>query len=211
MANTTQLALTELTPGQANAEVTVNDALRILDAAVQLGVKDRDLATPPGSPTTGDRYIVAASGTGAWSGHDGKLAVYLNGAWVIRTPKEGWRCWIDDEDVLVVYDGSDWVEREGKSITTGITASGTHTQGQVPLTSVLNIIATCAVADDTVTLPAAAKGRRCVIVNQGIARAQVFPASGDAIENGAVDAATTVAAGSRKDFVAVDGTTWYQV
>ena len=37
-------------------------------------VKDRDLTAPPGSPSEGDRYIVATGGSGAWSGHDLEIA-----------------------------------------------------------------------------------------------------------------------------------------
>jgi hypothetical protein len=107
---TTQLVLTELVAGQASAEVTVNEALRALDAVVQLSVKDRDLTAPPGSPAEGDRYVVAASGTGAWSGHDGQLAVYLGGAWKFWTLREGWTLWIDDENVFKAWNGSAFVD-----------------------------------------------------------------------------------------------------
>lgn len=55
-----------------------NNALR--------NVKDKDLATPPGSPTLGDRYIVAASGTGAWATHDKQVAEYTARGWVFQIP-----------------------------------------------------------------------------------------------------------------------------
>lgn len=74
-----------------------------LDTLVMAGVKDRDLATPPGSPSAGHRYIVAASPTGAWSGHAGDLAVYDGSAWVFYTPKKGWLVYVDDEDLFVKY------------------------------------------------------------------------------------------------------------
>ena len=60
-----------LAAAQAQKHVTHNEALRRLDAVVQLAVLDATLAAPPASPDEGDRYIVAASATGAWAGQDG--------------------------------------------------------------------------------------------------------------------------------------------
>jgi hypothetical protein len=71
-------------------------------------VKDRDLATPPGSPANGDRYIVAASGTGAWVGQDAKVAVWNGSAWVFYTPKVGWLAYIEDEQKITAYKVTGW-------------------------------------------------------------------------------------------------------
>jgi lysophospholipase L1-like esterase len=96
---------------RAGAEhVTHNEALRVLDAVVQLGVLDKDLATPPGSPAEGDRYIVAASPTGAWAGHAGSIAVWQDGAWAFHAPRAGWLAWVADEDKLYAYSGTAWAE-----------------------------------------------------------------------------------------------------
>lgn len=72
-------------------------------------VFDRDLATPPGSPTTGARYIIATSGTGAWSGHDGKIAEWNGSTWDITTPNEGYSLRVEDENLQLVHNGSAWV------------------------------------------------------------------------------------------------------
>lgn len=104
-----QLGAPDIAQNQA-AAVTANEAVAYLDAHVHLSVKDRDLTAPPGSPATGDRYLIATSPTGAWSGQAGKVAFYLNGAWKFTTPKEGWTLWVDDEDKRFRYDGSAWRE-----------------------------------------------------------------------------------------------------
>lgn len=80
---------------------------------------DRDLATPPGSPTLGAQYIVAASPTGAWSGTATQIATWRNGAWAFIVPREGMLAWIADEDKLAYFDGSAW-----QLLTTG--SSGTR-------------------------------------------------------------------------------------
>lgn len=110
MANTTNLQMPRMEAAQSQKHVTHNEALDVLDVVVQLMVLDRNLATPPGSPVDGDRYIVATSPTGAWTGAAGKIAARLDGAWEIFTPREGWQCWVADENVLLVYDGTNWVD-----------------------------------------------------------------------------------------------------
>ena len=81
MPNTVSLGLPLLVAEQAQKHVTHNEALRALDALVQLSVKDRDLASPPDLPADGDRYIVASSPTGVWAGHAADIAVWQDGAW----------------------------------------------------------------------------------------------------------------------------------
>jgi hypothetical protein len=108
MANTTNLLLPYLEASQAQKEVTVNTTLTKLDALVMLSVKDRDLSTPPVSPTEGHRYIVAASPTGSWTGQTGKIAAYQSGGWVFYAPKIGFQAYIEDESITVFYTGSSW-------------------------------------------------------------------------------------------------------
>ncbi|MEW5963635.1 MAG: DUF2793 domain-containing protein [Pseudomonadota bacterium] len=108
MDDTPNLVLPYIMAAQSQKHVTHNEALRVLDAIVQLSVLDRDLTAPPGSPADGDRYIVAAGATGAWAGHDGEIAAFQDGAWLFYLPREGWICWIADIDSAVVWDGTAW-------------------------------------------------------------------------------------------------------
>ncbi len=110
MPESVSLKLPLLVAEQAQKHVTHNEALRALDAIVQLAAKDRDLAAPPGSPANGDRYIVAAGPTGAWVGHAADIAVWQDGAWDFHDAREGWRCWVDDENVFLLFNGSAWVD-----------------------------------------------------------------------------------------------------
>ena len=108
MSTSPLLGITYLEESQAGAEIVFNDALNRLEAVSQLAVKDRHLTAPPGSPANGDRYLVAATATGAWAGKEGKIAAYYTG-WIFITPLEGFSMWINDEDVRVTYNGSSWV------------------------------------------------------------------------------------------------------
>ena len=107
MAATAHLALTLVEQSQSQKEVTVNEAFKRVDALLNCGVIDKDLATPPGSPATGDLYIVAASPTGAWSGH-AKEITYFDQVWRFITPRAGLTMWVIDEDALYRYTGSVW-------------------------------------------------------------------------------------------------------
>lgn len=76
----------------------------------QDSVIDKDLTAPPGSPTTGDRYIVGGSATGDWATHDDDIAEYNGATWDFTTPNEGFATWVEDEDVIYIYNGSAWVK-----------------------------------------------------------------------------------------------------
>ena len=110
MADTTLLQLPLLAAAQAQKHVTVNEALLRLDALVQLAVKDRDLTEPPGNPSDGDRYIPASGATGTWDGWDLNIAWYVDGVWTKLVPRAGWLAWVEDEEVLLVHDGSGWID-----------------------------------------------------------------------------------------------------
>jgi hypothetical protein len=106
---TTNLALPYILAAQAQKHVTHNEALRLLDGLVQLSVLDRDLTAPPGSPADGDRYIVASGGSGDWAGWDLNVALFTDGTWLRLPPRTGWRAWVDNEGLLLVYDGAGWI------------------------------------------------------------------------------------------------------
>jgi Protein of unknown function (DUF2793) len=108
MSDSINLVLPYLEAAQAQKHVTVNEALSKLDALVHLAVLSRVVAIPPASPVDGDRYLLPASPTGAWSGQAGKVALRLEGTWVFATPREGWRLWVSDEDVLLSFNGTTW-------------------------------------------------------------------------------------------------------
>lgn len=113
MTTTPKFSIPDIADQQANAETTHNQAVRLLEAMASRGVIDRDLSTPPGSPSDGDAYIVKATGTGDWSGHDNKVAVYVTDVWKFITPQEGNEVYLQDENVAVIYSGSAWVAQGG--------------------------------------------------------------------------------------------------
>lgn len=110
MADTPLLVLPTIESAQAQKHVTHNEALARLDGLVHLSVISRVLATPPGTVAEGDRYLIPSSPTGAWAGQVGKVALVIGGGWVFVSPREGWRLWVENEDKLLVFNGSTWID-----------------------------------------------------------------------------------------------------
>lgn len=67
-------------------------------------------SAPPGSPTAGDTYIIAASGTsGAFVGNEKKVAVWLGHSWIFISPKAGTRAGSKTVSATTYfYSGSAW-------------------------------------------------------------------------------------------------------
>ncbi len=108
MSDTTpRLGLPYLVAGQAQKEVTHNEALNLLDVLGQATAASRSSSAPPADPAEGDVHIVGAGATGDWSGHDGEIAAYYGG-WQFILPRAGWRCWVVDEGAVLRHDGTAW-------------------------------------------------------------------------------------------------------
>ena len=84
--------------GQKQRE-TINDLLKDFDALIHPLVLDKDLTSPPASPTTGDAYIVGGGATGDWSGYDNNIAVWYFSKWFFQPPWSGFTAWVSDESV----------------------------------------------------------------------------------------------------------------
>ncbi|MGB3866538.1 MAG: DUF2793 domain-containing protein [Xanthobacteraceae bacterium] len=108
MTDTINLGLPFIDGNQAQKHVTHNEALRILDAAIQIAVADTTRTVPPASPATGNRHVVANGAGGAWTGHDGDIATWEDGAWAFLAPKAGWWLWSVADASIMIFDGAAW-------------------------------------------------------------------------------------------------------
>jgi hypothetical protein len=94
------------------------------------------------------------------------------------------------------------------SVTSGITADTGSAQGNGVLTSSINQIATCANAGDAVTLPSAKPGKVLWVTNDGANAADVFPASGDNIDEAGANTALSVAVDAEVQFICTSSGHW---
>ncbi len=112
MSETTNLKLPFIEAAQAQKHVTHNEALRILDAVIQIAVIDMRAAPPP-APEEGDRHIVAVGAEDEWQGHDNALAAFEDNAWRFVVPHAGWLAWSVADEALLVFDGATWGAQAG--------------------------------------------------------------------------------------------------
>lgn len=88
--------------------------------------------TPPGSPTTGDRYVLGGSPTGAWSGHAKDIAEYDTDHWDFTDAASGYATYVIDVELAYLFNGTNWVTFGGgvsdhASLTNRDYASAGHT------------------------------------------------------------------------------------
>lgn len=126
MANTSQFELPLLAGGQAQKNVTVNEALSILDAVAQLRIVSANQFTPPPSVADGEAYAVPANAVGDWADQGGSIAVSCNGGWRFLTPKAGWRAYNVETGTNQLFDGTGWLDS-----TLAATPSGTATEFRI--------------------------------------------------------------------------------
>lgn len=89
MDGTARWALPLLFAGQAQKEITHNEALVLIDALLHARVESADLASPPGTPLVGQCWIVADGATGDWAGKMGAIALWTEGGWRFVPPSAG--------------------------------------------------------------------------------------------------------------------------
>jgi hypothetical protein len=76
-----RLALPLLAAGQAQKEITHNEALALIDAAIAPTVESVGTTAPPATPQAGQCWIVGSAASGAWAGRSGEMAVWTQGGW----------------------------------------------------------------------------------------------------------------------------------
>lgn len=99
-------ALPLIDAGQAQKEVTHNEALLAIDLLVQAGVVAAGANDPPAAPAPGQAWIVGGAPTGAWAGRADAIAGWTAGGWRFLTPCEGAQVWSE-------ADGFAWRFRAG--------------------------------------------------------------------------------------------------
>ena len=93
-------ALPFIAAGQAQKEVTHNEAVERIDALLHLSVLSMSLDVPPVGPVVGSAWIVGSAPTGEWAGHAADIASYGEG---------GCLAWVADLGVFAVRTDAGWL------------------------------------------------------------------------------------------------------
>ena len=151
---TTHLLLPYILAAQAQKHITHNDALRLLDAMVQLSVLDGNRTAPPLSPVDGDRHIVAPAATGVWAGWDLNVAFWVDGVWMRLVPRPGWTAWSIADAAHTVWTGTGWVTVGGSgSVSFSDAAFEIYDDGDPTKKAMFNLSGISAATTRTFTLP----------------------------------------------------------
>lgn len=105
---TARLALPLLSVGQAQKEITHNEALARIDLFGQPIVLATGVNTPPPAPVPGQCWVVGDAPTALWAGQAGTIAGWTDGGWRFCMPKAGMRLWNLAESAEAVFDGAQW-------------------------------------------------------------------------------------------------------
>lgn len=106
---TANLALPYIAAAQAQKHVTHNEAIRRLDALVQLVLESATATAPPAPPAEGGRWFVPSGASGAFAGQEGRIAAFEAGVFDFLDPRPGFLAFLRDEGRLALYDGAAWV------------------------------------------------------------------------------------------------------
>jgi hypothetical protein len=108
MEFTERLSLPFILPGQAQKEVSHNEALQLLDALVAGAIQGIATNDPPAAPAPGTCYLIGQAPSGEWAGHAGCIAVYADAGLRFIQPTEGMYFWVKSTQTFAVYGEGGW-------------------------------------------------------------------------------------------------------
>ena len=97
-----------LTAGQAQKELTHNEALALIDIAADAAAVSIGSNIPPPAPQVGQCWILGGSPTGAWSGRAESIACWTASGWRFAPPLTGMRVWVADQQLWAVREAAGW-------------------------------------------------------------------------------------------------------
>lgn len=104
-----RLALPFIAAGQAQKELTHNEALTLIDAALAAAAQSAGLNDPPATPAAGQCWVVGDAPTGARIDHAGALACRTESGWRFVPAIEGMKVWLQDQRLWAVREAGGWV------------------------------------------------------------------------------------------------------
>lgn len=135
---TPRLGLPLLQAGQAQKDITHNEAVILVDHMIFPTVQEGPLNEPPPSPMDGSSWLVGSSPIGAWAGQAEAIACATEGGWRFVRAREGMLVWRIDSNVFSLHRNGSWtsgawpasaIEIDGEIILSGRQAAITAPSG----------------------------------------------------------------------------------
>jgi hypothetical protein len=108
MDATQRLGLPLIASGQAQKEVTHNEALLLADLLIGGAVEEPPRNAPPAGPAAGQAWIVGPSPSGAWAGKSGCVAGHTPGGWRFVAATEGFSLLVKSTGTFATYREGAW-------------------------------------------------------------------------------------------------------
>lgn len=123
---TPRLALPLLWAGQAQKEMSHNEALARIDLTLHGNILAAGTHTPPVDPEPGQCWILGSEPEGDWEGHAGEVAGWTEGGWRFFAPCPGMQLWMSEADGFAMFSGGGWTfgETHGRLIVDGLQIIG---------------------------------------------------------------------------------------
>jgi hypothetical protein len=107
MIKTQHLSLPLLAANQAQKELSINEALVIIDALLNNYASKININNPPANVVNGELYIIGDAPTGEWKNKVNYLAYFFNG-WRFIKPNPGLDIWVSEENSLYRFIDNKW-------------------------------------------------------------------------------------------------------
>lgn len=88
--------------GQSQKEFTVNEALARIDQLISPAIFG-EAGSDPAGPNAGDCYLVVAPSSGAFAGHENRLAGWDGNQWTFTDPVEGMQIFDRSDNSSLIY------------------------------------------------------------------------------------------------------------
>lgn len=108
MEQTARLSLPFIVPGQAQKELSHNEALQLLDAVVQAVVEEAPRNDPPANPAPGQTFIVGSAPTDDWTGRRSSLAIFTESGWRFVEAFESMQAQMKGSGLTARYRNGEW-------------------------------------------------------------------------------------------------------
>ncbi|RYY22461.1 MAG: DUF2793 domain-containing protein [Sphingomonadales bacterium] len=105
---TPRLALPLLAAGQAQKELSHNEALSRIDLTLHGNIMGNNAEVPPDDPEPGQCWIIGETPEGDWAGHAGEIAGWTDGGWRFVRPCEGMQLWSGLDTGFAIFSGDEW-------------------------------------------------------------------------------------------------------
>ncbi|MEO0462313.1 MAG: DUF2793 domain-containing protein [Pseudomonadota bacterium] len=116
-STTAHFALPLLFAGQAQKEMTLNQAIAMVDALLR-GSTAGSSNSPPADPAEGAIYRITPTASDAWLGKEDHLAIFIADTWQFVAPLAGMRLYDIADGKLMLFD-TEWKSADDLAVPQG--------------------------------------------------------------------------------------------